>query len=41
MIKTWNMNHIMNKNEQLVAALDYFQGLVLTCTYKTDRERKI
>ncbi len=40
MIKTWNMNHIMNKNEQLSVALDYFQGLVLAYTYKTERKRK-
>lgn len=36
MIKTMNINHI--KNEWL--ALDYFQGLVLTYTYKTERKRK-
>ena len=38
MIKTMNMNQINNR--QLSLALDYFQGLVLTYTYKTERKRK-
>jgi hypothetical protein len=38
MIKTMNMNHIENK--ELSLALDCFQGLVLTYTYKTERKRK-
>lgn len=38
MIKTMNMNQI--KNRQFSLALDYFQGLVLTYTYKTERKRK-
>lgn len=40
MIKTMNMNHNI-KNEQLSLALDYFQGLILTYTYKAERKRKI
>lgn len=40
MIKTMNFNHIMN-NGQLSLALDYFQGLVLTYTFKTERKRKL
>lgn len=40
MIKTMNFNHNM-KNEQLSLALDYFQGLVLTYTFKTGRKRKM
>lgn len=40
MIKTMNFNHNVN-NEQLSLALDYFQGLVLTYTFKTERKRKL
>ena len=40
MIKTMNINHILN-NRQLSLALDYFQGLILTYTFKTERKRKM